>query len=93
MQTSAVRAIVTGGASGLGLATVQRLLAGGGKVVVVDMKANEQEIAALGPNCAFVKADVTSEADVRCRACVDDRWRMCGWVGAACACDSSPPVS
>ena len=65
MQTSAVRALVTGGGSGLGLATVKRLLQGGGKVVMVDLQAKAEEVKALGPNCVFVKADVTNEAEVR----------------------------
>jgi len=67
MELSQTVAIVTGAASGLGLATARRLLAGGAKVVIIDLASSSgAEIAAeLGPNARFAAADVTSEADVR----------------------------
>jgi NAD(P)-dependent dehydrogenase (short-subunit alcohol dehydrogenase family) len=58
-------AVVTGGASGIGLATARRLAQEGAKVVVADLDE------AAGPEVAsevgglFVRADVTSEDDVR----------------------------
>lgn len=57
-------AIVTGAASGLGLATAQKLIAQGAKVVLVDMNQElGQKVAAeLGAHAAFVQADITSEA-------------------------------
>jgi NAD(P)-dependent dehydrogenase (short-subunit alcohol dehydrogenase family) len=66
MNTQGITALVTGGASGLGLATVKRLLAGGAKVVIADLPASQgQEIAAsLGEDVRFAPADVTSEADM-----------------------------
>jgi len=59
-------AIVTGGASGIGLATVRRLVAEGGRVVVGDIdEAGLQAVAdELGDAVATVRCDVTSEADV-----------------------------
>jgi NAD(P)-dependent dehydrogenase (short-subunit alcohol dehydrogenase family) len=56
-------ALVTGGASGLGLATVRRLAADGAKVVIVDLpSSNGKEIAdGLGDRAVFVPADVTDE--------------------------------
>jgi NAD(P)-dependent dehydrogenase (short-subunit alcohol dehydrogenase family) len=59
-------ALVTGGASGLGGATVRALVARGAKVVVVDKsKAQGEALAAeLGSSVAFVEADVTSEAQM-----------------------------
>jgi NAD(P)-dependent dehydrogenase (short-subunit alcohol dehydrogenase family) len=53
-------AVVTGGASGLGLATVKRLLDAGGSVVVIDLKG-EEVVAALGERAKFVTANVTDE--------------------------------
>jgi NAD(P)-dependent dehydrogenase (short-subunit alcohol dehydrogenase family) len=54
-------ALVTGGASGLGLATVRRLHAGGARVVIVDLPTSQGETVAkeLGDGVLFVAADVT----------------------------------
>ncbi len=60
-------AVVTGGASGLGAATIRRLAAGGAKVVIVDRdEAKGTALAAeLGAGRAvFAKADVTDPAQV-----------------------------
>lgn len=59
-------ALVTGGASGLGLATVRKLVEEGGKAVIVDLPTSKgDEIAAeLGADVVFVPADVTNEDDV-----------------------------
>jgi len=50
-------AVVTGGASGLGLATAKRLLDAGGQVVVIDLKG-EDVVAELGDRARFVEANV-----------------------------------
>ena len=56
-------AVVTGGASGLGLATTKRLLDAGAGVVVIDLKG-EEVVAELGDRATFVATDVTDEAGV-----------------------------
>ena len=58
---------MTGGASGLGLACVQRLVAQGAHVVIADLPtSNGAEIAAgLGPNVRFAPADVTTEPSMQ----------------------------
>ena len=60
MQIKDSVAVVTGGASGLGLATVKRLLDAGGSVVVIDLKG-EEVVAELGERAKFVAANVTDE--------------------------------
>jgi NAD(P)-dependent dehydrogenase (short-subunit alcohol dehydrogenase family) len=63
MNIQEMSAVVTGGASGLGLATVEKLLAQGAKVVIADLPNSDGAAVAekLGLNCQFVAADVTSE--------------------------------
>lgn len=59
-------ALVTGGASGIGLATVQRLVnEGAKKVVVADVNPPKDEVATeLGDAIQFVQTDVTNEDQV-----------------------------
>ncbi len=62
--------IVTGGASGLGEATVRRFHAAGANVVIADLNVERGEklAAELGPRAAFARTDVTADADGQ--ACV-----------------------
>lgn len=59
--------VVTGGASGLGAATAQHLVAQGAKVILVDMnqELGQQLQQQLGENADFVAADVTDENQVQ----------------------------
>src|SRR5712692_1890822 len=62
MEVSTVKAIVTGGASGLGRATAARVIAGGGRVAILDLarSAGADVARELGDRAAFVSTDVTS---------------------------------
>lgn len=67
MKHKDVVALVTGGASGLGEASVLELVKKEAKVVIidVDMDKGEKLAANIGANAIFIKTDVTGEADVR----------------------------
>ena len=65
MQLEGSTFIVTGGASGLGEASIRTLHEGGANVVIADVQAERGEALAreLGARARFAKTDVTSEAD------------------------------
>jgi NAD(P)-dependent dehydrogenase (short-subunit alcohol dehydrogenase family) len=67
MQLKDSTLIVTGGASGLGAATVRRFHAGGARVVIADVnvEAGQKLAAELGERAIFCKTDVTSESDAQ----------------------------
>ncbi|MGV9723497.1 3-hydroxyacyl-CoA dehydrogenase [Nocardia beijingensis] len=66
MEISNSVAAVTGGASGLGLATVRELHGKGAKVVIIDLPSSSGEAVAkeLGDGVVFAAADVTNEEQV-----------------------------
>jgi NAD(P)-dependent dehydrogenase (short-subunit alcohol dehydrogenase family) len=66
MQIANSVALVTGGASGLGEATVRTLAGAGGRVMILDRPGSPGEalVAELGQSVAFAPADVTDEAQV-----------------------------
>lgn len=66
MEIQALSVVVTGGASGLGGATVRRLHAAGAKVVIADRNVEVGEALAqeLGSNAQFVACDVTDETSL-----------------------------
>lgn len=63
MEIKDAVAVVTGGASGLGLATTKRLLDAGAQVVVLDIRGKEA-VDELGDRAVFAETDVTNEAAV-----------------------------
>lgn len=67
MNLAEVRAVVTGGVSGLGFAVAQHLVQHGGKVALFDLNdaKGEEAVSLLGAGqAAFFKTDVSDEADV-----------------------------
>jgi NAD(P)-dependent dehydrogenase (short-subunit alcohol dehydrogenase family) len=65
MNITGKSALVTGGASGLGLATVKRFAAAGARVVAIDLPgADTTALSELGDSVSFAAADVTDEAAV-----------------------------
>ena len=66
MKIADVRAVVTGGASGLGNAVARHVAQRGGKVTLLDVQDGPGSAAAkaIGAAASFVKCDVTSESEV-----------------------------
>ncbi|MEU9616530.1 MULTISPECIES: SDR family oxidoreductase [Streptomyces] len=59
-------AVVTGGASGVGLGIAQEFVDQGARVVITDLqqKPLDEAVATVGPNCSGIVADVTKLADM-----------------------------
>ncbi len=66
MQLDQVKAVITGGVSGLGLAVARRLVASGAQVALLDVNAERAQaaLAELGGTAHFFRTDVTSEENV-----------------------------
>ena len=78
---------MTGGASGLGGATVDMVVAAGGRAVIIDIKddVGRARAAQHGSNARFVKTDVTREDEVQAaiRLAQQEFGRIDGLVNAA----------
>ena len=85
MQLNAVRAVITGGASGLGLATARRIVAEGGCVTLLDLNDDKGQaaVAELGDAARYLHLDVTDEAAAEA-ALAQARERMGGLNAAIC---------
>ena len=86
MHLKEAHAIVTGGASGLGLAVAERIVAAGGKVLLLDVNAAQgaAAAAALGARAAFIATDVADETAVD--AAVERAKEWMGRINAAVNC-------
>ncbi len=67
MKLASAKAVVTGGASGLGLATAERIIDAGGHVALLDVNEEQGKAsaAALGERATFIRTDVSDEDSVR----------------------------
>jgi NAD(P)-dependent dehydrogenase (short-subunit alcohol dehydrogenase family) len=79
MELRTVNAVITGGASGLGRATAERILKAGGRVALLDLPISKGADVAetLGGNAIFTPADVTHGEQVA-GACEQARQRFGG---------------
>jgi len=80
------RAIITGGASGLGQAVAECLVAAGGRVALLDVNAaaGVALAARLGERASFIETDVTAEAAVN--AAVAGASQAMGGLNTAVSC-------
>ncbi|MEL7375045.1 MAG: SDR family NAD(P)-dependent oxidoreductase, partial [Pseudomonadota bacterium] len=67
MKLENAKAIVTGGASGLGLATARRVIAAGGRATLLDINddAGAAAVADLGKDTQYINTDVSDESAVK----------------------------
>lgn len=86
MNIKDVIAIVTGGASGLGEATVKNIVKKGGKAVILDLSEEKGRdlVESLGEQAYFIKTDVTNETDVQ--QAIDDVINRFGSVNTVVNC-------
>lgn len=66
MELSSLKAVVSGGASGLGNAVARRIVAEGGRVAILDVNESQGRAAVevLGEGVLFLRTDVSDEAQV-----------------------------
>ncbi|NVJ50453.1 MAG: SDR family NAD(P)-dependent oxidoreductase [Gammaproteobacteria bacterium] len=66
MEFANAKAVISGGASGLGAGVARAIVAAGGQVALLDINAEQGEkfAAELGSNALFIKTDISQEADV-----------------------------
>ncbi|MGH8030130.1 MAG: SDR family NAD(P)-dependent oxidoreductase, partial [Arenimonas sp.] len=67
MQPNHIRAVITGGVSGLGFAVAQHLVAHGARVALFDINDEKGAVAVAGlgaANATYLRTDVTDEANV-----------------------------
>ncbi len=86
MKIAGSTTVITGGASGLGRATADRLVAGGGRVALLDLPTSPgpQAAQAMGADALFTAADVTSAEDVT--AALEATMRRFGSIHALVNC-------
>jgi NAD(P)-dependent dehydrogenase (short-subunit alcohol dehydrogenase family) len=93
MKLADTRAVISGGVSGLGLATAVRIVAAGGQVVLLDIDQAHAAaaLAGLGPRASFIAADVTREDQVD--AGVGQARAAMGSINAAVNCAGIGPAA
>jgi len=67
MELASAKTVISGGASGLGFATAQRVIDAGGRVAILDINDEQgaASAASLGDRATYINTDVSDEASVK----------------------------
>jgi NAD(P)-dependent dehydrogenase (short-subunit alcohol dehydrogenase family) len=84
MNFSKALAVITGGASGLGRAVAERVIAAGGKAAILDLQEAAGQAAAKEIGATFLKCDVAIEAQVT--AAIDAARQALGGINVLVNC-------
>ncbi len=86
MDLGTAKAVITGGASGLGFATAERVISAGGHATLLDINEEQgrSSVEALGERATFIATDVSSEPGVR--KAIEDAAEFMGGVTLAVNC-------
>ncbi|WP_251359243.1 SDR family NAD(P)-dependent oxidoreductase [Kangiella sp. TOML190] len=86
MNYSSAKAVISGGASGLGFACAQSIITEGGQVVLLDINQEQGEHAAseLGEQALFIQTDISQEQQVE--SAVDKAAEFMGAINLAIGC-------
>ncbi len=86
MNYSSAKAVISGGASGLGFACAQSIVSQGGQVVLLDINQEQGEQAAnqLGEQALFIQTDISQESQVE--TAVDKAADFMGAINLAIGC-------
>lgn len=84
--------LITGGASGLGLATAKMIIENGGNAILLDINAvaGQEAESELGKNARFVQTDVSNETQVQ--AAIDSAIRIFGSINGVANCAGIGPA-
>ena len=87
MQLDQVKALITGGVSGLGLAAARHLVQSGGQVLLLDIndEAGQKAVSELGANARYLATDVTDEHAVQTAVAEAVEWMGALNVAVNCA--------
>jgi NAD(P)-dependent dehydrogenase (short-subunit alcohol dehydrogenase family) len=86
MQANEIKALITGGVSGLGLGVARKVVALGGQAVLLDINdaAAQAAVTELGDAASYIRTDVSSEQEVQ--DAVSGAVERMGMINAAVNC-------
>jgi len=103
MELASAKAVVSGGASGLGLATARRVIEAGGQAALLDVndEQGKKSAAELGERATYIHTDVANEAEVQAAIATSAEFmggitlavNCAGVVGAARALGREAPMA